>query len=371
MLSYADNVNDAVYNTLLELMDGGNPINGTLELLHYSIHIHNPLRRAVLLEWRNSNIFAQIAETLWVLSGSNNLDWLEQYIPRCRKWADDGQHWRAGYGPRLRHWGERFHHYRVGGADSQVELETVDQIAEVVGKLRNDPSTRQAVISIWDPAKDWVVGSKDYPCNNWLHFIIRNGMLHLTVGVRSNDIIHGFSHADFFAWSVLQELIANWVGVRVGYMWWNATSMHLYDMQRDMATSILGDDSNKSFLYSPLYGYNHYPLEINYDLFDVVLKSIMERNMESRTYDMDVDGEFSFAEARIESLSMLSIWDYLLRIYNYWLYVVKVDMETNTDSTHIHNMFSILRMLPGDCAEVIAATRYLRNRVNAMKHNPK
>lgn len=225
-MRYVD-IDDALGRLLSSCLAVGDTVtvrgSETKELLMESFTVANPLHRVVYNKHRKGNIFAVIAETLWVLAGRNDLDWLEQYIPQCKKWSDDGKTWRAAYGPRLRNWNG------------------VDQIAEVMKKLQDDPYTRQAVITIWNPSEDWVESSKDYPCNNWLHFIIRDNELHLNVVVRSNDLIYGFSHVDFFCWSVLQQLMAYWLQVRVGTIGWNVTSLHIYKKHYKKADKMCDD----------------------------------------------------------------------------------------------------------------------------------
>ena len=156
----------AFVNALRELNTSGKDVAprgaATKEVLFYQATILNPDNRFITLPERGANPFAQIAETLWMLSGRNDLDWLELFIPQVKKFSDDGRTWRAGYGPRLRAWQqERFREYPGGG---EVDRYEIDQIAKVMGKLRTDQDTRQAVITIWDPAEDWVEGSRDYPC---------------------------------------------------------------------------------------------------------------------------------------------------------------------------------------------------------------
>jgi len=102
--------------------------------------------------------------------------------------------WRGAYGPRLRNW--------FG----------VDQVAAVFQLLRADHASRRAVINLFDPSRDFAQ-SKDVPCNNWLHFLIRDGHLVLNVVTRSNDIMWGFSGINTFEWSVLHEMMAFWLGV--------------------------------------------------------------------------------------------------------------------------------------------------------------
>lgn len=64
----------------------------------------------------------------------------------------------------------------------------VDQIAEVVAKMTREPVTRSAVISLWDPGKE----GGGSPCLNHLWFRIRDGRLHMTATIRSNDMFFGW-----------------------------------------------------------------------------------------------------------------------------------------------------------------------------------
>ena len=149
----------------------------TKENLFASFTIEHPWDRVMMIKGRNDNIFAKIAETLWVLAGRNDMDFLSYYLPRAPQWSDDGETWRAGYGPRLRRW-EAIHQIDKERFGASFANKTVDQLKEVVNHLKENKGTRQAIISIWDPAQDWVE-SKDIPCNNWLHFIERRGKLPL------------------------------------------------------------------------------------------------------------------------------------------------------------------------------------------------
>jgi thymidylate synthase len=192
----------------------------TLEYTHLGITLEKPLQRELIVPERKPILAAQIAETVWVLAGRNDVEWLGHYLSRAADFSDDGKVWRAGYGPRLRHW------------DGEV-----DQLAEVVRLLKADPNTRQAVMSIWDPAVD-TQPSKDIPCNDWLHFLGRNGILDLHVAIRSNDAIWGWSGINQFEWSVLLEVVAALVGQRVGKLHFSVTSWHLYQQHWDKAKRI-------------------------------------------------------------------------------------------------------------------------------------
>jgi thymidylate synthase len=188
----------------------------TKELTHIGISLMEPLDREILCDFRKPNLAAQIAETMWVLAGRDDIGWLENYLPRVRDFSDDGLTWRAGYGARLRRWEDHAHARKV------------DQWRWLVAELRKDPETRRAVMSIWDPTIDTDPG-KDIPCNDWLSFLARNGTLDLHVGIRSNDVIWGWSGINQFEWSALLEVTAGMTGLRPGALHFSTTSFHLYE----------------------------------------------------------------------------------------------------------------------------------------------
>ncbi len=191
------------------------------------VRIGTPYQRVLLAPQRHNNLFATIAETVWVLAGRNDLTFLSQYLPRAAEFSDDGCVWRGGYGPRLRDWSG------------------VDQIRHVVHTLQRTPKSRQAVIVLFDPTRD-NTASRDIPCNNWLHALVRQGRVELSVALRSNDIMWGFSGIDMFMWSVLQELIAHWTSTELGTTSYFIDSLHLYERHYAHAERILADRRAKT-----------------------------------------------------------------------------------------------------------------------------
>ncbi len=194
-----------------------------VEFLNTRVVLKEPTQREILSLNRKANVFAQIAETMWVISGRNDIEWLSAYLPRARDYADDGLHWRAGYGPRIRNWNG------------------VDQLRYVVDTLKADPLSRQAVIAIWDPVVDTTPG-KDKACNTFLQFQSRGGLLYLTVNVRSNDVMWGWSGINAFEWSTLQEMVASLLGIQVGDLTFNIGSLHLYAPHWKRAETVRYED---------------------------------------------------------------------------------------------------------------------------------
>jgi thymidylate synthase len=195
----------------------------TRELRQQTITLDLPLERAIVVPHRRNNIFATIAETMWVMAGRDDVAYLEPYLPRALDYSDDGVTWRGAYGPRLRNW------------------QGIDQVAQVSELLRREPSTRRAVMSLFDPARDFS-DSLDIPCTNWLHFTVREGLLDLSVTVRSNDLFWGFSGINTFEWSVLQEMVAFWTQTIPGRAHYFISSLHVYERHWGRAHDILASE---------------------------------------------------------------------------------------------------------------------------------
>jgi len=213
---------------------------------HVLLEIARPKRRIILLDHRNNNPFATLYETLWVLSGSRLLKGLKFFLPRAVDYADDydKSYWRAGYGPRLRYYyglndgsHSRFQK-AVEQGRSPLDMSTmqaanfrpIDQIGYVLSKLKTNLTTNRAVMSLWDPAKECATGhSKDYPCSNYVHFLIRDEKLDCSLVMRSNDLYWGFSHINVYEFTYIQEIIAKALGVEVGSYYHYCPSLHVYE----------------------------------------------------------------------------------------------------------------------------------------------
>ena len=197
------NVNDA-YIQAARLIDSHGAVTqsekGTTKAVkRATICVANPKERYVTLDGRNNSIAAAIAETFWVLSGSKVISgWLEYFLHRAPLYSDDGVTWTRAYGPML------YQH---------------NQWAGVIKYLEANPQTRQAVLSIFDPAQEsydaikfnhGTPHIKDRSCNNMLYFDVNQEtkQLDLTVINRSNDVSYGVFTINFFEFSFLQELTA-------------------------------------------------------------------------------------------------------------------------------------------------------------------
>ena len=230
---------EALPHLLNNLLVGGSVVpsrNGeTRELTMQHITIDQTTDPYITTPGRNVSLPAQIAETMWILAGRSDVEWLSNYLPQAPKFSDNGKTWRGGYGPRLRQWsiGNRQH-----GSSMVGEFDKVDQLKCIIDLLREDPDTRRAVFTIYDPATDSQPG-KDIPCNNWVHFLARDGKLHAHVAIRSNDVMWGWSGINSFEWSILNQVVAAYAGLHPGTITYDISSLHLYERHYDKAQRIV------------------------------------------------------------------------------------------------------------------------------------
>lgn len=222
------NASDALIHLSKSLLENASQVPGRTgevsEIKGVNFTLEKPLEREVGVPPRRASLAAQIAETLWVLSGRNDVEFISHYLPRAKDFSDDGVVWRAGYGPRLRSW------------------HGVDQVAAVCQLLTADPHSRRGVINLFDPAEDFIIDTVDVPCNNWLAFqtTARDDVdeLDLFVSTRSNDIIWGWSGINQFEWSVLLEIVAWVTGITPGRIHYNIASLHYYPRHQNMIEAI-------------------------------------------------------------------------------------------------------------------------------------
>lgn len=203
---------DLLRKTLLRIQAEGIEIDPTKgkskELFGVILELTNPRARISHSENRGT-IYSCLGEFLWYLAKSNDLDFVQYYIKDYWKFSDDGKTLFGGYGPRI---------FGPAGLDQYTRVRTL---------LAENPSSRKAVIQIIKP-QDLFTSSKDVPCTCSLQFAVRNDKLHMFTSMRSNDAMIGMPH-DFFAFTMLQEILACDLSLEVGTYKHAVGSLHIYE----------------------------------------------------------------------------------------------------------------------------------------------
>jgi thymidylate synthase len=132
--------------------------------------------------------------------------------------------------------GPQFIHYREdnGMFHGAYGLRTRTQYDLIVNRLKADPDSRQAVVTLWNPVLDLqTAGKRDYPCTILHQFRIRNDKLNMSVYMRSNDVIKGCAY-DFFQFTRVQIALASILNVGVGTYAHHVGSLHFYETDEQM-----------------------------------------------------------------------------------------------------------------------------------------
>jgi thymidylate synthase len=179
----------------------------------------NPCERVLFCPSRDANPFFHLFESMWMLAGSSDARWLDTYVQDfSARFAEPGGHMHGAYGQR---WRRNFLHVGILG-------QSHDQLRTIASMLRADPTTRRAVLTMWDPHRDLGRALRDHPCNTHAYFRVRDGYLDMTVLCRSNDIVWGAYGANAVHMSVLLEWMAAASGHQVGRMYQVSNNFHAY-----------------------------------------------------------------------------------------------------------------------------------------------
>lgn len=116
-------------------------------------------------------------------------------------------------------------------------LRTQDQYGPIIERLKADPDTRQAVVTIWNPELDLLPSKRDYPCTILHQFRIRDNKLNMSVYMRSNDVWLGAAY-DFFQFTRVQLAIASVLGVAPGSYTHHVGSLHIYEQHYGAAENL-------------------------------------------------------------------------------------------------------------------------------------
>lgn len=177
----------------------------TLEVNDMVIELANPTKSIPSGIGRRgySNALAAL-EGLQLVAGVTYDDLMVKIAPNTQQFREDDGMFHGGYGR------------RIG-----------DQMNTIVERLAQDPDTRQAVVTLWDPALDSVGGKRDHPCTVMFNWRIRQGELLMSTFMRSQDVHWGWPY-DVVMFSMLQLAMAKYLGVDCGAYTHHAASFHIY-----------------------------------------------------------------------------------------------------------------------------------------------
>ena len=205
-----ENANEAYEYLHDRILQHGVPFGDTKALFNVGFYLENPSLRQITNTERKWSFDYAEAEWQWYLSGDRDINKLGEIYGKVpaiwKRMADEHDLVNSNYG-----W----------------QWMREDQLAKVINILRDEKDTRQAAISIYD-GKEMHMYEHDTPCTYAVQFTIIDGLLCMSVYMRSNDLWYGFCN-DQYQFSQLQELVASMLGIEMGWYYHHAHNMHLYN----------------------------------------------------------------------------------------------------------------------------------------------
>ena len=161
-----------------------------------------------------------IHELLWLLSGDTNIRYLkENGIRIWDEWADANGELGPVYGAQWRRW-------------QSPDGRQIDQIAELLDSLKNNPDSRRHMVSAWNPSD--VPKMKLPPCHALFQFYVAGGKLSCQLYQRSADIFLGVPF-NIASYALLTMMIAQVLDLQLGDFVWTGGDCHLYSNHLEQA----------------------------------------------------------------------------------------------------------------------------------------
>lgn len=185
-------------------------------------------------------------EWLWYLGADKFDSSIEQYATMWKKLKQPDGSYFSNYGQ-----------YIFGKNDPPESAETSQsQFEYVIDCLLRDPQSRRASIVLLD--KDHLfLDNVDTVCTYSINFTLQDGRLDMTVMMRSNDVIFGFTNDAFCFWNLYQfvySILRQRMGpyIKQGFYTHITNSMHVYERHFIMIDQIInGGKPGYSFIDVP------------------------------------------------------------------------------------------------------------------------
>lgn len=165
-----------------------------------------------------------IYELLWFLNGDTNIKYLQENGVRIwNEWADENGDLGPIYGHQWRNWNS----------------EEIDQIADIIQTLKNNPDSRRMLVSAWNPSvlpdtsksfSENIAEGKAAlpPCHAFFQFYVANGKLSCQLYQRSADVFLGVPF-NIASYALLTLMMAQVTGYKPGDFIHTFGDVHIYN----------------------------------------------------------------------------------------------------------------------------------------------
>lgn len=163
-----------------------------------------------LVTTKKTHLKSIIHELIWLLSGNTNIKYLQDNNVRIwNEWADENGNLGPVYGAQWRNFNG----------------EGIDQIKDVVHRLKTNPNDRRMIVSAWNPAQIDKMALP--PCHAFFQFYTANGKLSCQLYQRSCDLFLGVPF-NIASYALLTMMMAQVTGFEPGDFVHTLGDAHIY-----------------------------------------------------------------------------------------------------------------------------------------------
>lgn len=162
-------------------------------------------------------------ELLWFLAGKHDLEFLHEN--NCHIWdANAGaDYWK----PKAKYKGDLGRVYGVQWRDwTGASGKKVDQISEVIARIKKNPTDRRLIVSAWNPAELDEMALP--PCHIMFQFYVNNKKLSLKMYQRSADMFLGVPF-NIASYALLLNMIAQVTNLKADELIMTFGDAHIYN----------------------------------------------------------------------------------------------------------------------------------------------
>lgn len=183
-----------------------------------------------------------VHELLWMISGSTNVKYLQDNkVTIWDDWADKDGNLGPVYGSQWRSW-KSHEQIFVGDNDHEPEKsgtqpKQIDQLREVIERIKEKPTCRRLIVTAWNPAEVPVMNLP--PCHFVYQFNVRNNeLLDCHMNIRSWDTFLGgpFNIAQY---ALLTHMVAQVTNLRANELTISSGNTHIYSNHFEQVTEQL------------------------------------------------------------------------------------------------------------------------------------
>ncbi|EHS57267.1 thymidylate synthase [Paenibacillus kribbensis] len=166
-----------------------------------------------LVTTKRVHLKSVIHELLWFLRGDTNISYLkENGVTIWDEWADEQGNLGPVYGSQWRSW-------------ETTDGQHIDQIANVIESIKNNPDSRRHIVSAWNVAQ--IESMKLPPCHFVFQFYVAGGKLSCMLTMRSVDTFLGLPF-NIASYALLTHMVAQQCNLEPGEFIWSGGDVHIY-----------------------------------------------------------------------------------------------------------------------------------------------